>query len=219
MDEYEGERNWKRITLVLSILVVIAFSIYHLFLQPKPEDAGPVEPPAVNKCDPFPAEIDGYVCRGIDQEEIIGHNSPTVCKEYNALDSCISQIQITPKEIYMVDYVKLTTKAHLEYLLVIFEEKDHAERLFEEKLKLTEDLCLNASESEENRECVNISIEGVEGFYLEENLTSKYMQSLLLLDGSSLMVLANECTLQEDLLSLHESKELIIGLKGGKTGL
>jgi len=217
MNNYEGEWARGRIALVLIILIVLAFSVYYLFFQP--DGIEPTKPiPVTSECDPFPAEIDEYGCVGIEEGVMMERYSLTVCREYDEEGNCTDQIRILPKETYLVSYMK-KGRASLRYFLITFEEAHDAEGLFEEKLELFEDACLDASKSEGmHRECVNVSVDGDKGFYLNEGRTLRYRRFLLSLNGDSFILVMNDCTYEEDILNLPELKKLILEFKGKTRG-
>jgi|GEM_PF-6856953 len=215
--DYEGEWNWGRIAFVLIILIAFAFSVYYLFFQPRE-----VEPVNNNKCDPFPAKIDRYVCDGINKRTVLEQNSFIVCIEYDDEGNCINRSWVPPKEIYLVDYNNSRADAHLSYLSVTFKSTDDVERFFGKNFGVVDDICSNVSQPKGTfGGCTKLSIDGAEGFFLEyprwdvsdKSKTSMYVRFFVLLDGDTIIEVTNDAKSQGDLLGFSELKQLILDFK------
>ncbi len=208
MDDYKGGWGWKRIVLVSITLIALSFSVYYLFLQP-----GEIEP-ATNKCNPFPAKINGYICDGIKKQGILGENFFIVCVEHDD-GNCIKQGWFPPKNAYLISYNNSGADAHLSYIPITFESAYYAELFSKKYLTLFEDLSSNVSRPEEliRFSYENVSINGAKGFFLDETLNYKYTRGFLLQDGGNVIIVVNDAKSQEDLLGFSELRKLILNFR------
>lgn len=208
MDDYKGGWGWKRIALVSIILIALSLSVYYLFLQP-----GGIEP-ATNKCNPFPAKINGYICDGIKKQGILGENFFVVCTEYDD-GNCIKQGWFPPRYAYLIEYNRSGTDAHLSYISITFESTYYAELFSKKYLTLFEDLSSNVSRPEEliRFSYENVSINGAKGFFLDETLNYKYVKGFLLQDGEKISMMVNDAKSPEDLLGFSEFSKLVLDFR------
>ncbi|HDH41310.1 MAG TPA: hypothetical protein ENG12_02750 [Candidatus Altiarchaeales archaeon] len=211
--DYEGEWNWGRIAFVLIILIAFAFSVYYLFFQPRE-----VEPVNNNKCDPFPAKIDRYVCDGINKSIVMDKKYLLVCDKYDDEGNCIKQDLVSPKRVYFVRYNNPETRTDMDCLLITFETRGDAERFFEKNFGSVDDPCQDISQSlsKIDGQCIDITTNGAKGFYLDgtgERVFFLLDENNFIKVGSRIRREGLRNISQENLPGPLELKQLIEGAK------